>query len=414
MPQHFAIEDWFRGFVMERSFLHKYPHYAYILAQMIPFDDPTLDQMAVSYQRGTIYLHVNTAFFMREPQYLRGVLLHEVHHVVLGHLTRFELRDVAHPHLMLQAMEISANEFIDEPLPGEPLTQKMYAHLGILPGQSTRERYEILCDAMERGEPVLAASDYTVDQHLAWGVGFPSSEQDSPIPPPTQRPEQPIQRVIRSGIAKGEELCHEIKRPWIRLAGKDPAEILEELEAVQDSPIAPMDWRAALQMFAGRMRTPRHTYSRPNRRFPRKVGIVPGRMYAPGSQSKPSLLVAIDTSASVTHGELLEIARHLQLLCSLVDLTIVECDVVVQRVYPFDGFLRSVKGRGGTDLRPVFAPEFLQKHRPDGVIYFTDGEGPYPQEPPHVPTLWVLTWEEPFDCPWGEIAQLHLPEDIYK
>src|SRR3712207_8113548 len=53
--------------------------------------------------------------------------------------------------------------------------------------------------------------------------------------------------------------------------------------------------------------------------------------------------------------------------------------------------LRDVAGRGGTDLRPVFEAEFLAEHRPDGVIYFTDGQGPYPQEDPGVKALWVLT-----------------------
>lgn len=413
MTESFAIEDWLYGFVMERSFLHKYPHYAYILAQMIPFDDPTIEVMAVSYQRGKLFLHVNAAYFMQHPQFIRGVLLHEVHHVVLGHLTRFDLRDVAHPRLMEIAMEISANEYIDELLPDDPITLEMYLDVGILPGQSTRERYEILRTAMERGERLLGRKERMVDQHHAWGVGFPDPSTEGHKKTPLQRSEQPIQQVIRSGIARGEQLAHEIKRPWIRMAGRDPVDLLEELDLEYGEPVAKMDWRAALQMFVGRMRSPRHTYARPNRRFPHKVGVVPGRIYAPGNQAKPSLLVAIDTSASVTRDELLEIARHLQLLRSLVEITIVECDLAIQRVYAFSGVLKSVKGRGGTDLRPVFAPEILNKYQPDGVIYFTDGEGPYPSTPPPIPTLWVLTWNEPFDCPWGEIAHLKLPDSFW-
>ena len=42
-----------------------------------------------------------------------------------------------------------------------------------------------------------------------------------------------------------------------------------------------------------------------------------------------------------------------------------------------------------------------------GVVYFTDGQGPFPQHPPRVPTLWVLTQDElPFACPWGARAVL--------
>ena len=60
-------------------------------------------------------------------------------------------------------------------------------------------------------------------------------------------------------------------------------------------------------------------------------------------------------------------------------------------MYPF----ADAAGRGGADLRPVFEPAFLAEHRPDG-------EGPYDEQPPGVPTLWVLTKDWPFRCPWGQ------------
>ena len=87
-------------------------------------------------------------------------------------------------------------------------------------------------------------------------------------------------------------------------------------------------------------------------------------------------------------------------------ITVAECDVEVTRVYPFAGTLSSVAGRGGTDLRPVFAREILGATKADGVVYFTDGEGPSPDEPPPLPTLWILTKPHEFRCPWGERAWL--------
>ena len=65
------------------------------------------------------------------------------------------------------------------------------------------------------------------------------------------------------------------------------------------------------------------------------------------------------------------------LLGERAHITIAECDVSVARVYPFDGRIENVVGRGGTDLRPVFAPSLLGAHDVDGVVYFTDGDGPY-------------------------------------
>lgn len=42
----------------------------------------------------------------------------------------------------------------------------------------------------------------------------------------------------------------------------------------------------------------------------------------------------------------------------------------------------SFKGRGGTDLRPVFAALEKQRPRPNLAVFFTDGDGPAPQHAP--------------------------------
>jgi len=118
--------------------------------------------------------------------------------------------------------------------------------------------------------------------------------------------------------------------------------------------------------------------------------------------------VAIDTSLSMSESELSEIARQLRPMSELAQLTIVECDVSITRSYAFRGLIDQVKGRGGTDLRPVFEPAFLRARAADGVVYFTDGEGPYPDQPPTIPVLWMLTKPSAFRCPWGQRARLSL------
>lgn len=150
------------------------------------------------------------------------------------------------------------------------------------------------------------------------------------------------------------------------------------------------------------LRRPVHSYRKPNRRFPARVGEVPGRIWRLSNASKPNLLVAIDTSGSMSSLELDEIAAQLRVIGTLVRVTIVECDAAIQRVYPFRGLLKDVRGRGGTDFNPVFDPEFLMRHRPQGIVYFTDGGGPHPSDDPGIKTLWVLTKGLPFGCRWGE------------
>jgi hypothetical protein len=65
-----------------------------------------------------------------------------------AHLTNPRLHDVAHLDLMEVAKEVSANEYIEEPLP-DPITWQAFERYGLRRGQSTRERYEKLVAARE-------------------------------------------------------------------------------------------------------------------------------------------------------------------------------------------------------------------------------------------------------------------------
>jgi predicted metal-dependent peptidase len=441
------LETWLDGFIRDPAFLEAYPYYAAILAKMTPVADPSVARMAVSLHDGRFYLHVNVESFMHEPQYLRGVLLHEVHHVVLGHLTHPKFAECEEPELMDLAIEMSANEYIEEELP-PAVTWRAYAAVGMRAGQSTRERYEILVRHLQgtgsRPKPGPGErGSGTVDDHrhlargetAAGGVAqtallvnravtdaraeraakrpapaeTPPPGGASPIPQPKKRSKkQPPPPDADVAYDDDEDDDPNVSRRYL-VAGRTAGRLIEELAETTRAPDEVMDWRAALAMFVARARSPVHTWSRPSRRFPNRIFEVPGRSWAPRRTAEQRLLVAIDTSLSMTKQELEEIARQLVVLSERAHVTIAECDVSVARVYPFAGRIENVVGRGGTDLRPVFAPSLLGAHDIDGVVYFTDGDGPYPKEPAPVPTLWVLTKPQYFRCPWGQKAFLRPP-----
>lgn len=381
------LRQWFDGFLRDSGFVRQYPYYAAVLTRLDPIDDPGVPVMGVSAHGRRFYLHVNVDYFLRPPEnarFLGGVLQHEVHHVVLGHLADPRFEDPAHPDLMELAMEMSANEHIIAPLPGQPIRWEAYVSLGARLGQSTRERYELLVEARLSGKPIPGGT--FVDGHLAAGVGRHRAD-----PTLADRVARLVEDAVTSVEGDGVS----------RLAGKTAGEWLQRLRRTDEPPARYIDWRAALQMFSGWMRAPRHTYARPNRRLPGLIGIVPGRAYAVKAAEPCSLIVAIDTSGSMAPEELAEIGRHLRMFSDELKLIIVECDTVIQRVYRFEGHLPYVAGRGGTDLRPVFDRDFLRSLRADGVIYFTDGAGPYPIEDPRIRTLWVLSKPWEFRCPWG-------------
>ena len=165
---------------------------------------------------------------------------------------------------------------------------------------------------------------------------------------------------------------------------------------------ASLDWHRVLREAFPRRRSVRPDYLRPNRRFPNRVGEIPGRTRRP---PKPALLVAIDTSGSMTGATLDRVAREVERLAHHARLTIVECDAAVHRVYPLTARLGSFVGGGDTDFSPVFE-EVRGERDYEGVVYFTDGKGDMPVFPPSLPTLWALTNDDPFLAQWGKIVRI--------
>jgi predicted metal-dependent peptidase len=396
------LRTWLDAFVHEQHFLAQYPYYAHLLANLEVVLDPSVDTMGVSLHaalgRGPrYYLHVNIDNLMRTPQFLRGILLHEVHHIALGHLAHPKFFGAAQRDLMQIAQETSANEHIVEQLP-EPVLWQHYEKFGLRAGQSTLQRYELLCAARAEGrEPKAQRPGQQLDEH-GW------QERPGPLPGGVTETRDVIQRARDEGAEDAErarQAPQEQARRAQRIAGHTPDQLLAQLGGTHDTREVELDWRAALQTFVARTRAPAHTWSRPSRRFPARIGIIPGRAYQHRPALRPSLIVAIDTSLSMSERELTEVSLQLQPLSELAQLWIVECDVTIARSYAFQGRLDHVKGRGGTDLRPVFAPDVLRQHRADGVVYFTDGDGPYPGQAPALPVLWILTKPSEFRCPWG-------------
>jgi predicted metal-dependent peptidase len=386
-----SLRGWLHELLFSRDFFSRYPYYASVLSRFDPLHDDNIAIAAVSARGARFYLHVNAGYFQANPQFIRGVLLHEVHHVVLGHLSHPKFRGVAHPDLMLLAKEMSANDFIQEALP-PGVTWQTFPQLETYEGESTMARYERLARARREGR--LAKTE-------CCGLGDLLAEDESGL--------AHLGRLILSAATEVDRGEGRPPRDEAGLlAGRTPGALVEELVGTSARRPSAVDWRKALRTLHARVRGRVGTFRWPNRRFPERVGEIPGRRRR--NRDEVTLLAAIDTSGSMRTEDLEGIARELEALAASAGIVVVECDAAIQRVYPFEGRLESVMGRGGTDFRPVFEREFLQPLGVDGVVYFTDGFGPYPPSPPGIDTLWVLTEESrSFDCPWGEKAYLGPP-----
>lgn len=129
-------------------------------------------------------------------------------------------------------------------------------------------------------------------------------------------------------------------------------------------------------------------------------------------------VVAIDTSGS-TRGPLVQrflekthsILKSTESFFSKVNLHIIQCDadirehVIITSQAEFDDYINdlTIKGFGGTDFRPVFkevdrmvANKEFQHLK--GIIYFTDGDGIYPEQKPNYEAAFVFIRNE-YDDP---------------
>lgn len=121
-------------------------------------------------------------------------------------------------------------------------------------------------------------------------------------------------------------------------------------------------------------------------------------------------MAAIDTSGSLTDELLSEISAELGRMAADYRVLVVECDVLIHRVYPYKP-IDKVVGRGGTDLRPPLEPDFLKRHKPDVVVYFTDGFGLAHEKPPRIPVIWCLTPDGQRPANWGRVVQMAPAQD---
>ncbi len=366
--------------LMERPF-----HWAVLAAARL-VEDFTHPTMAVGFtSRGELTLFYNAEFVRSlTPEERMAVLCHEVNHVVFGHLT--PPVKATHTRAWTFACEVTANEFVPWKLPGEPITREMFS---LPPMQSTDARYEALATRVlpDPGVPdfIVGALRPGATQHGDTTLGASPSG---------------VLLLRAAGELVGEEIDPET-RDSLRTAGGPLDHSLEALLAPEG--FGSLRWNDLLRQYAQALTTRRPTRRWPSRRSPERVGVVPGRRAA---FDRRVILAAIDTSGSMSHGELTAVAAELTGLTALdVRVAVVQCDTEVRA----EGWLargatidRAV-GRGGTDLRPPFSPAVLHRYEPAVIVYFTDGYGPVPDAPPPgVDVLWVLTGTSPVvPARWG-------------
>lgn len=207
------------------------------------------------------------------------------------------------------------------------------------------------------------------DDHSSW-------DDFDKIPDATKQLMQNNVNTILKNTAEQVEKMH----------GTIPGEFTDIIEKLREKKPEVFNWKAYFRRLLGSIYDVniRSTRRKQSKRFEDAAGIQ--------HKKKVSILVAVDTSGSVSQKELQEFFSEIDYVFKAgARVVIVQCDTRINDVEEYDGKnIPEIKGRGGTDFNPPV--DYYLKHKKEfaSLIYFTDGYADLPQRNPSG-MVWVIS-----------------------
>lgn len=378
------------------------PFFGALALRLIPEPAPWLKSGGMAVDGRRLYYHPE--FVADAPaDELKAGIAQGVMHCALGHPFRRGARDQrtwndAGDHVINLALQDAGMT-----LPKDWLASPTFA------GMSTEQVYAAFYrDQDGSGGDNGADAGQSPDGRPAPGHGGGAGVMDPQAPAgggadgsqgPTAQDLRDLEREWQEAIAQAEftSTCR----------GHTPG---GSIERIRDARRPKADWRALLREWLTAMARDQYTWSRPNRRH------IGDGLYLPSvySESCPPLVLAIDTSGSITSEMLAQFAGELNAILEDVRperVTVIYCDARVNHVVEFTPdelpIALEAYGRGGTAFDPVFA--WVRDNLTDpiaGLVYLTDMYGgQVPAElAPDYPVLWADygRGEARYDQPFGE------------
>ncbi len=176
--------------------------------------------------------------------------------------------------------------------------------------------------------------------------------------------------------------------------GKTPGCADELLDAYK-KPV--VDWRDVLRHMMQSLTVVDYTYQRSMPKMHHLLEQYGAFIPDYHRENMGELVVAIDTSGSVSGAEVAQFMGEIQSICDEVQpdkVHVVQCDSRVQHVDTFDAGqpfeVSRIHGRGGTAFHPVFDWVDEEGIDPVALVYLTDGYAPAPDVPDY-PVVWGVT-----------------------
>ena len=322
-----------------------------------------------------------------------ALMLHEVLHMALLHVTRRQNRD---PHIWNIAADIVVNDLIERntsfPLPQGAITDTRFQD------KSVEYIYEALLKSKKKYKLVI-------NDILQPGNSEYNEEDTNLSEPLSQEEADEIESFWKD---KMEILKNSSEHNLSNGKGSLPAGIEQEISTILEPEV---DWRHALWKYVGK--TPAD-FDELDRRF-----IYKGLYLESLLTEAVEVSVCIDTSGSVSDELLKQFAGELKgILRSYpnVKCSLFFADTGLAGPYEIDRIEQMPKaiGRGGTSFIPFF--DYLKKNGEENnllgnnklSIYFTDGYGDFPKQEPNNPTMWLVCKDglETDGFPFGEVVRI--------
>lgn len=311
-------------------------------------------------------------------------LAHEALHCALSHFARRHHREK-------KRWDAACDFAVNPILINEGLTPPPnILYLDAYDGMSAEEIYPLLDDeSLEQGH----------DDHAYDGgdSAQPHECGDGGRPPPLS-PEE------KEGLAQQWQQRLAGAAQQAMQAGKLSA----HLQRLIDHLLQPqLPWRMLLARYMTLRGREDFIYSRPSRRE--------GEAIFPVLRSAElNVVIAIDTSGSIREQEMDAFVSEVNAIKGQMRarIQLLACDSELASnnalvFEPWEEFVlpEALGGGGGTRFEPVFDWVAEQDTDPDLVVYFTDGQGTFPDDAPHYPVIWLVKGRA--DVPWGQRVQLN-------
>ena len=283
----------------------------------------------------------------------KGVLIHELMHIAFNHLvTRDNYQD---KKLFNIAADLEINQYIDRDwLPENGIFLDTFPELNLPVKAGTDKYYKLLQQAHQDGtSPQLDEMLSEDDFHFTWeeGIGELTDAEKKLI-------QKQVEHQLRDVVDSMKD------------RGNIPGQFKELINNIFHQEPAKFDWKGYLRRFAGNSNKiyTKKTRRKPNKRYDGNPALK--------IKMRNHVLLAVDTSGSVSSGELKEFLSEMNHIHKTgTEITVVQCDSHMYDPEPFNPKKEfQIKGRGGTDFQPVIDHYNKNSKKYTSIIYFTDGE----------------------------------------